>query len=219
VTTGMCAVVLLLPRGVCRVAGPARTGEHHATRPTACGTGTTRNARRIDPIEARLGAGPRYERHGTVRVWWADPVGWAGLVRVAPNPDAEQELLDARTTQIDTELADLKEQISAGRRDLGLAARAWTPGSWCRCSAHCPTWSAWALDGVGFLLTVVALQTLPLFVVEAFTAGSLAVTDVAAAACLRLPLSRGEWLGVAAVTAGLVALGLSAPVAGSVALA
>ena len=67
-----------------------------------------------------------------------------------------------------------------------------------------------ALDGVGFLLTVVALQTLPLFVVEAFTAGALAVTAVAAAAWLRLPLSRAEWLGVAAVTAGLVALGLSA---------
>ena len=31
-----------------------------------------------------------------------------------------------------------------------------------------------ALDGAGFLLTVVALQTLPLFVVEAFTAGALA---------------------------------------------
>jgi multidrug transporter EmrE-like cation transporter len=67
-----------------------------------------------------------------------------------------------------------------------------------------------ALDGAGFVLTVLALQTLPLFVVEAFTAGALAVTAVAAAAWLKLPLSRGEWLGVAAVVAGLVALGLSA---------
>ena len=53
-------------------------------------------------------------------------------------------------------------------------------------------------------------ETLPLFVVEAFTAGALAVTAVAAATWLRIPLSRGEWLGVAAVTAGLLALGLSA---------
>jgi drug/metabolite transporter (DMT)-like permease len=67
-----------------------------------------------------------------------------------------------------------------------------------------------ALDGAGFGLTVVALQSLPLFVVEAFTAGALAVTAVAAATWLKIPLSRGEWVGVGAVVAGLVALGLSA---------
>ncbi|TXH43847.1 MAG: hypothetical protein E6Q90_05360 [Actinobacteria bacterium] len=66
------------------------------------------------------------------------------------------------------------------------------------------------LDGGGFALTVVALQTLPLFVVEAFTAGALAVTAVAAALWLKLPLSRAEWAAVAAVTVGLVAVGLSA---------
>jgi drug/metabolite transporter (DMT)-like permease len=60
------------------------------------------------------------------------------------------------------------------------------------------------------VLTVVALQKLPLFVVESFTAGALAVTAVAAALWLRIPLSRAEWLGVAAVTVGLIALGLSA---------
>jgi hypothetical protein len=84
------------------------------------------------------------------------------------------------------------------------------PGLLVRLLGSLPYLAGLALDGVGFLLTVVALQTLPLFVVEAFTAGALAVTAVAAAAWLRLPLSRGEWLGVAAVTAGLVALGLSA---------
>jgi drug/metabolite transporter (DMT)-like permease len=67
-----------------------------------------------------------------------------------------------------------------------------------------------SLDGAGFLLTVIALQSLPLFVVEAFTAGALAVTAVAAATWLKIPLSRGEWIGVGAVVAGLVALGLSA---------
>lgn len=67
-----------------------------------------------------------------------------------------------------------------------------------------------ALDGTGYVLTVVALQKLPLFVVESFTAGALAVTAVAAALWLRIPLSRAEWLGVAAVTVGLIALGLSA---------
>lgn len=67
-----------------------------------------------------------------------------------------------------------------------------------------------ALDGAGFALTVFALQTLPLFVVEAFTAGALAVTAVAAALWLKLPLSKMEWGAVVAVTLGLAALGLSA---------
>lgn len=66
------------------------------------------------------------------------------------------------------------------------------------------------LDAVGFALTLVALQTLPLFVVESFTAGSLAVTAVTAALVLRLPLSRKEWAAVATVCAGLAAVGLSA---------
>ncbi len=84
------------------------------------------------------------------------------------------------------------------------------PGLLVRLLRSVPYLLGLALDGVGFLLTVVALQSLPLFVVEAFTAGALAVTAVAAAVWLKIPLSRGEWIGVAAVVAGLVALGLSA---------
>jgi drug/metabolite transporter (DMT)-like permease len=84
------------------------------------------------------------------------------------------------------------------------------PGLMVRLLRSIPYLIGLALDGAGFLLTVVALQSLPLFVVEAFTAGALAVTAVAAATWLKIPLSRGEWGGVAAVVAGLVALGLSA---------
>ncbi|HSO04989.1 MAG TPA: hypothetical protein VLQ92_10945 [Candidatus Limnocylindrales bacterium] len=84
------------------------------------------------------------------------------------------------------------------------------PGLLVRLLRSVPYLVGLALDGAGFLLTVVALQSLPLFVVEAFTAGALAVTAVAAATWLRIPLSRGEWIGVGAVVAGLVALGLSA---------
>ena len=84
------------------------------------------------------------------------------------------------------------------------------PGLLVRLLRSVPYLIGLALDGAGFLLTVVALQTLPLFVVEAFTAGALAVTAVAAAFWLKIPLSRGEWAGVAAVVVGLVALGLSA---------
>jgi multidrug transporter EmrE-like cation transporter len=84
------------------------------------------------------------------------------------------------------------------------------PGLLVRLLRSAPYLVGLALDGAGFLLTVVALQSLPLFVVEAFTAGALAVTAVAAAVWLKIPLSRGEWIGVGAVVAGLVALGLSA---------
>lgn len=84
------------------------------------------------------------------------------------------------------------------------------PGLLVRLLRSVPYLVGLALDGAGFGLTVVALQSLPLFVVEAFTAGALAVTAVAAAVWLKIPLSRGEWIGVAAVVAGLVALGLSA---------
>lgn len=84
------------------------------------------------------------------------------------------------------------------------------PGLLVRLMRSVPYLVGLALDGAGFLLTVVALQSLPLFVVEAFTAGALAVTAVAAATWLKVPLSRGEWIGVGAVVAGLVALGLSA---------
>ena len=34
----------------------------------------------------RAPAGPRYERTGSVRRCWSDPVGWAGLDKVSPTP-------------------------------------------------------------------------------------------------------------------------------------
>lgn len=84
------------------------------------------------------------------------------------------------------------------------------PGLMIRLLRSIPYLVGLGLDGAGFLLTVVALQTLPLFVVEAFTAGALAVTAVAAATWLKLRLSSGEWAGVAATVVGLAMLGLSA---------
>ena len=53
-------------------------------------------------------AGPRYERDGTVRPSWADPVGWAGLAKVAPNPAVEREYVQARVAQIDGRLEELE---------------------------------------------------------------------------------------------------------------
>ncbi|MFE5187256.1 hypothetical protein [Streptomyces sp. NPDC056628] len=65
------------------------------------------------------------------------------------------------------------------------------------------------LDGLGFVLQVVALRSLPLYAVSAALASSLAVTAVVAARLLRVRLSRAEWGAVAVVCAGLAMLGLA----------
>ena len=66
------------------------------------------------------------------------------------------------------------------------------------------------LDAFGFVAQLIALRTLPLYVVQAALAGALAVTAVLGAALLRLRLGRGEWLGVAGVCVGLAVLGATA---------
>ncbi|MGA5219337.1 hypothetical protein ACPCAE_25170 [Streptomyces cinereoruber] len=65
------------------------------------------------------------------------------------------------------------------------------------------------LDGLGFVLQVVALRTLPVYVVGAALAASLAVTAVVASRVLRVRLSRVERTAVAVVCAGLAMLALA----------
>ncbi|MEU5215652.1 hypothetical protein AB0G79_05545 [Streptomyces sp. NPDC020807] len=65
------------------------------------------------------------------------------------------------------------------------------------------------LDVLGFGLQVVALRTLPIYVVGAALAASLAVTAVVASRLLRVRLSRVEWWAVAVVCAGLAMLALA----------
>ncbi|WP_370269029.1 hypothetical protein [Streptomyces sp. V4I8] len=66
-----------------------------------------------------------------------------------------------------------------------------------------------ALDGLGFVLQVVALRSLPIYAVSAALASSLAVTAVVAARLLRVRLRRSEWAAVGVVCAGLAMLGLA----------
>lgn len=65
------------------------------------------------------------------------------------------------------------------------------------------------LDGVGFVLQIIALRHIPIYAVGAALAASLAVTAVVAARLLRVRLSRTEWGAVAVVCVGLVMLGLA----------
>ncbi|MDQ6697728.1 MAG: hypothetical protein M3Z46_09775 [Actinomycetota bacterium] len=66
------------------------------------------------------------------------------------------------------------------------------------------------LDVVGFVLALVALRSLPLYVVQATIASNLAVSAVLAARVMHARLANVEWTGVAAATFGLALLGLSA---------
>jgi drug/metabolite transporter (DMT)-like permease len=71
------------------------------------------------------------------------------------------------------------------------------------------------LDGLGFVLQVAALRLVPIYVVAAAIAGSLAVTAIVAAWLLSTRLSRLEWAAVAVVCASLATLGLAAGPEGS----
>ena len=74
-------------------------------------------------------AGPRYERDGTVRASWADPVGWAGLAKVAPNPELEQEFMARRVTELEVGLTEIQRDIDRGRQSLRIHAAGLAPGS------------------------------------------------------------------------------------------
>jgi len=71
-------------------------------------------------------AGPRYNRDGTVRRSWYDPVGWAGLDKVPP-PDEALSYVLARRAEVEVRRQDLAQAIEEKSRDLvgmGVEARA-----------------------------------------------------------------------------------------------
>ncbi len=67
-----------------------------------------------------------------------------------------------------------------------------------------------ALDLVGFVFSVVALHTLPLFLVQSLIAGSVGVTAVVAVLFLRARLRVAEVVALSAVVLGLVLLAVAA---------
>jgi drug/metabolite transporter (DMT)-like permease len=71
------------------------------------------------------------------------------------------------------------------------------------------------LDGLGFLLQIAALRMVPIYVVAAAIAASLAVTAIVAAWLLSARLSATEWTAVAVVCGSLAMLGLAAGPEGS----
>ncbi len=63
-------------------------------------------------------AGPRYERDGTVRTSWSDPVGWAALDEVSPNASDLSEVVRMRLADIDTELIQFEAERDQKRSRL-----------------------------------------------------------------------------------------------------
>lgn len=73
--------------------------------------------------------------------------------------------------------------------------------------AHQPVFlAALGLNGLGFLLHITALQRLPLFLVQAVIAGSVAVTAVLSVRVFGVRLGRSQWGAVGLVVLGLVLL-------------
>jgi drug/metabolite transporter (DMT)-like permease len=75
--------------------------------------------------------------------------------------------------------------------------------------------AGFGLDGLGFLLQVLALRLVPIYVVAAALAASIAVTAIVAAWILSAQLSPMEWTAVGVVCVGLAMLGLAAGPEGS----
>jgi len=62
-------------------------------------------------------AGPRYTREGTVRQSWYDPLGWAGLSKVAP-PSRAGAVLDERVEELSQELVEVRRRAEHEQREL-----------------------------------------------------------------------------------------------------
>jgi hypothetical protein len=72
----------------------------------------------------RAPAGPRYDRGGTVRLSWADPLGWAGLQKVPLQEADHRRVLQEHVAQLAGELTRLDATIAARRAGLhSLAAQ------------------------------------------------------------------------------------------------
>jgi drug/metabolite transporter (DMT)-like permease len=71
------------------------------------------------------------------------------------------------------------------------------------------------LDSLGFVLQVLALRLVPIYVVAAALAASIAVTGVVSAWVLSARLSSAEWTAVAVVCGSLAMLGIAAGPEGS----
>jgi hypothetical protein len=82
----------------------------------------------------RAPAGPRYERDGTIRPSWSDPVAWAGLDKVPATPEQRAKSITARLHTLDEQIQALSAGIDenderARQLQAGLTVLPAGPGS------------------------------------------------------------------------------------------
>jgi drug/metabolite transporter (DMT)-like permease len=99
-------------------------------------------------------------------------------------------------------------QAVAARRVATITGLA--PGMLMRLVREVPYLASLVLEGFGFLASVVALRTLPLFLVESAVASSVGVTAVIAVQVLGARLRAPELLALAGLALGLVLLAFTA---------
>lgn len=68
----------------------------------------------------RAPAGPKYNRNGTMRQSWHNPLGWAGLHKVSP-PHLSLDRLRERIQRLTTELNQVTTEASAAQQTLRTA--------------------------------------------------------------------------------------------------
>jgi drug/metabolite transporter (DMT)-like permease len=96
-------------------------------------------------------------------------------------------------------------------RGVALLAEVGSPGSRLRRLRAASLYAAGLfLDGAAFLMSVVALRTLPVFLVQALVCSSVAVTAVIAVPVLGAVLERQQVLALIAICAGLAVVATSA---------
>ena len=72
-----------------------------------------------DPLGGeRAPAGPRYERGGSVRQSWGQPVAWAGLDKEPPSPEEALARLRATRGRLEGELAAVQQDLEFQRERL-----------------------------------------------------------------------------------------------------
>lgn len=74
----------------------------------------------------RAPSGPRYERDGTLRNSWVDPLSWVGLHKIPPDAGSAREYLTARVAELDTSIGELDQEIHTHRATLRRQAAART---------------------------------------------------------------------------------------------
>ena len=100
--------------GNCTRGRPCRSHRPPPGSPTFGASGAT--SRAILP-PARTPSGPMYNRDGTVRFSWYDPVGWAGLDDVPP-PDRDVAVVERSIETLEARQAELDHTIASDAREL-----------------------------------------------------------------------------------------------------